>query len=54
MGGLVTQRAASDWFTEWQSPIFDLVQQGDFFLGTDKDLDSTISPIVNGQSDRVS
>jgi len=39
MGGLITQRSAKEWVSGWQSGIFDLVQQGDFFLGTDKDLD---------------
>lgn len=39
MGGLITQRTAKEWVNGWQSSIFDLVQQGDFFLGTDKDLD---------------
>jgi hypothetical protein len=39
MGGLITQRTAKEWVNGWQSNIFDLVQQGDFFLGTDKDLD---------------
>ena len=53
MGGLVTKRPASDWFSGWDSPIFDVVQQGDFFLGTDKDLDNKIAPVVNGQSARV-
>lgn len=54
MGGLITQRTAKEWVNGWQSSIFDPVQRGDFFLGTDKDLDKSITPIFNTNAARVS
>jgi hypothetical protein len=54
MGGMTRTDGASQWLFGIQSSIFNLVSQGEFFKGNDKDLISTVTPIFNLNTLRVS
>ena len=54
MGGLTTTQPANLWLYGYQSPIFQLIAQGDFFAGNDKDLTNLISPVFTSQQFKVS
>lgn len=54
MGGIQTQQEADLWLFGFQSDVFDLVSQGDFYDGNDKDLSNTITTIFNNLTSKVS
>ena len=54
MGGFSTSQNVDFWLYGFQSNIFDLISQGDFYAGNDKDLVSLISPIFNNETAMVS
>ena len=47
MGGIAFNSTIDNWLGGFDSNIFLFASQGDFYQGADKDLISTITPILN-------
>lgn len=53
MRGLITTQTVNSWVYGFNSTIFDIISQGDFYAGNDKDLVSTINPIFTTKTLKV-
>lgn len=53
MGGFTSEMTVAQWLSQYDADFFDIVTQGDFFEGNDKDLIKTICPILNNATDAV-
>jgi hypothetical protein len=53
LGGLTSEMTVNQWISSYDADFFDIISQGDFFLGNDKDLIKTITPILNNNSESI-
>lgn len=54
LGGLTTQGSVKDWLGSQEATFMtEILSDGDFFEGTDKDLISTVYPVFNQPSDLI-
>lgn len=47
LGGLTTTKPIQTWFDGYDADFFDMISDGDFYQGNDKDLIKKINPISN-------
>jgi hypothetical protein len=47
MGGYRTTNTIDSWLNGYTADFYDIVTQGNFYQGNDKDLINTITPLIN-------